>query len=111
MASAYQPVLQLLGPILAQYPALATAAGPQINAFLTPWEGVLNMVFSVINPYYAPHREQVLTAETKLAAFLSPYADKLADSSLGGCLVDVEAALVGDVAKNQPTPLTKVVKP
>lgn len=109
MASAYQPVLQLLGPILAQYPTLAANAQPEINAFLKPWENLVNAVFGLIEPYYAPYRQQVLTAETKFAAFLAPYADKLASSPLGGCLVDVEAALVGDVQKPQPA-FSKPVK-
>ena len=102
MASAYQPVLQLLGPILAQFPALETQFQPQITALLTPFQNVLNSVYSIIAPLYSPYREQVLTAETKFAAFLAPYAQSLANSPLGGCVVDVEAALVGDVAKGTP---------
>jgi hypothetical protein len=100
MASAYQPVLQLLGPILAQFPALETKFQPQITALLTPFQNVLNSVFSIVAPLYSPYREQVLTAETTFAAFLAPYAESLANSPLGGCVVDVEAALVGDVAKS-----------
>jgi hypothetical protein len=95
-ASAYQPLLQLLGPILAQYPAIGAKIQPELNAFLAPWEKVLNAVYTLIAPAYAPHRQQILTAETKLASALAPYSEKLAASPLGGCLVDVEAALVHD---------------
>jgi hypothetical protein len=102
MASAYQPVLQLLGPILAQFPQLEAKAQPEINALLRPWEQVLNSVFDVVEPFYAPRRQEILTAETRFAAFLAPYAQSLATSPLGGCLVDVEAALVGDVQRNNP---------
>lgn len=100
MASAYQPLLQLLGPVLAQFPALEAKAQPEIDEFLKPWENVLNAAFAVLSPLYTPYRSPVLSAETKFAAFLAPYAESLATSPLGGCLVDVEAALVGDVQKN-----------
>ena len=95
-ASAYQPLLQLLGPILAQYPVIGARIQPELNAFLAPWEHLLEAVFSVIQPAYEPHRQQVLSAETALASSLAPYAEKLATSPLGGCLVDLEAALVND---------------
>jgi len=95
-ASAYQPLLQLLGPILAKYPALASTAKPLVTALLTPWESLLNTSFGLLSPFYAPYRQSVLSAETKLAAFFAPYAESLTNSPLGGCLVDLEAALVAD---------------
>ena len=95
-ASAYQPLLQLIGPILAQYPKLAPKVAPLMNGLLTPWERLLDTAFGLLAPFYAPHRQAVLGAESKLAAFFAPYAQKLATSPLGGCIVDLEAALVGD---------------
>lgn len=102
-ASAYQPLLQLLGPILAQYPAISVHIRPELTAFLTPWQHTLDAMFALIQPAYSPHREQVLAAETKLAASLAPYAQKLAASRLGGCLVDLEAALVNDTTDSTTT--------
>lgn len=95
-ASAYQPALQLLGPILAQYPDLAPRITPLVGPLLAQWQKVLDSLYRLIGPYYAPYRTQVLDAEGKLAAALAPYAQKLANSPLGGCIVDVEAALVQD---------------
>jgi hypothetical protein len=99
-ASAYQPALQLLGPILAQYPSIAPKIEPLIGPLLTQWEGLLDTVFQLIAPYYAPHRTQVLEAEAKLADALAPYAQKLIASPLGACVVDLEAALVNDTRNN-----------
>ena len=96
-ASAYQPLLQLIGPILAQYPKLAPKLAPLLDEFLTPWERILDSGFGLLAPFYAPHRQAVLQAESKLAAFFAPYAQQLASSPLGGCVIDLEAALVGDV--------------
>jgi hypothetical protein len=95
-ASAYQPLLQLLGPILAQYPTISAKAGPAINALLGLWETILNSLYGLLAPIYAPYRQGVLNGETKFAAFLAPYSERLADSPLGGCIVDLEAALVHD---------------
>jgi len=100
MASAYQPVLQLLGPILAKYPDLATKLSPVLTPLLGYFQNLLDAGFNLLAPYYAPLRPQVLELETKLAAALAPYSQQLANSALGGCIVDVEAALVGDTAKN-----------
>ena len=101
-ASAYQPMLELLGPILAQYPTIGAHIQPELTAFLAPWGHLLDAVFSVLQPAYEPHREQVLSAETALATSLAPYAEKLSTSPLGGCLVDLEAALVNDTHTTQP---------
>jgi hypothetical protein len=95
-ASAYQPALQLLGPILAQYPKIAPKITPLIVPLLAQWQHVLDSLYALIAPHYAPYRTAVLVAEGKLAAALAPYAQKLADSALGGCIVDLEAALVND---------------
>jgi hypothetical protein len=96
MAAAYQPALQLIGPILAQYPSLAPRIDPLVTPLLNQWQGVETPVYALIAPYYTPHRTQVLDAESKLAAALAPYAQKLANSALGACVVDLEAALMND---------------
>jgi hypothetical protein len=95
-ASAYQPELQLLGPILAQYPKYAPQAEPLLKPVLTLFGAGSNGLFNLISPLYTPHRTQVLKAETKLAAFFAPYSKQLAGQPLSGCIVDLEAALVGD---------------
>lgn len=97
-ASAYQPVLQLLGPILARYPQIGPAIEPELAPFLAAFAGLLDQGYALIAPLYAPHREAVLDAESKLAAALAPYAQQLVSSPLGGCVVAVQAALVQDTA-------------
>jgi len=97
-ASAYQPLLQLLGPILAQYPQIGPKIEPAFAPFLSAFAGLLDQGYALIAPLYAPHREAVLDAESKLAAALAPYAQKLVTSPLGGCVVDLQAALLRDTA-------------
>lgn len=97
-AAAYQPVLQLLGPILSQYPKVAGQIEPALAPFLGAFASLLDQGYSLVAPLYAPHRAEVLEAEGKLAAALAPYAQKLATSELGGCVVDLQAALLQDTA-------------
>jgi hypothetical protein len=103
-ASAYQPELELLGPILAQYPSLAPKVAPLFAPVLKLFATGSNSLFSLISPLYAPHRTEVLVAETKLATFFAPYSKKLAGQPLAGCVVDLEAALVGDTKPGAATP-------
>jgi hypothetical protein len=95
-ASAYQPELELLGPILAQYPRFAPQVEPLLKPVLALFGAGSKGLFTLISPLYSPHRTQVLETETKLAAFFAPYSKKLAGQPLSGCVVDLEAALVGD---------------
>lgn len=98
-ASAYQPVLQLLGPILAKYPEIAPKIEPAMAPFLDAFAGLLDQGYTLLAPLYGPYRQQVLTAESKLADALAPYSQKLVTSPLGGCVIDLEAALVGDTTQ------------
>jgi hypothetical protein len=43
----------------------------------------------------------VLSAETQLAAALAPYSAKLAGTPMAGCVVELEAALVGDTKSDK----------
>lgn len=95
-ASAYQPELELLGPILAQYPKFAPKVAPAMTPLLKLFGMGSNQLFGVISPLYTPHRAQVLQAETKLAAVFAPYSERLVSQPFAGCVVDLEAALVGD---------------
>lgn len=96
MASAYQPALQLIGPILAKYPALAPQIEPLLNPLLNAWGQLLDQGFTLLGPLYSPYRTSVLEAETKLAAALAPYSQQLAASPLGGCVIELQNALLHD---------------
>lgn len=93
-AAAYQPALRLIGPILAEYPALAPKLNPLLTPFVQAVGDLLTTVDVLLGPLYAPYRTKVLQAETKLAAFIAPYAQSLANSPLGGCVIDLEASLI-----------------
>lgn len=93
-ASAYQPVLELVGPVLAEYPALAPTVEPLLEPLLAGWEALLLSGYDVTSPFYSPYRQQVLKAETQLATVLAPYAQQLAASAGASCLIGEEAALL-----------------
>lgn len=95
-AAAYQPMLQLIGPILAQYPTIEPTVGPAISPFLDAFGGLLGKGFDFSQPLYGPQRTQVLQQESKLAAALAPYSQKFAYSKYGGCIVELENALITD---------------
>lgn len=95
-ASAYQPLLQLIGPILAEYPKAEPAVGPALTPMLDAFGSLLEKGYQASEPLYGPQREQVVQQETKLATALAPYSQKLAYSKLGGCVVELENALITD---------------
>ena len=96
LASAYQPELQLLGPILAQYPSIEPVVAPILDPVITSLGTLLTKGLDLVGPLYGPYRTQFLEAETKLAAALAPYAQALAHNELGGCIV--ESLRSGDAA-------------
>lgn len=93
LASAYQPELQLLGPILAKYPQIQPAVTPVLGPVAASLGALLNLGYDSTKPLYEPYRTQFLEAETKLAAALAPYSQSLAYNELGGCVVELESAL------------------
>ncbi|MCZ4498163.1 MAG: hypothetical protein JWQ74_716 [Marmoricola sp.] len=97
-ASAYQPALQLIGPILAQYPKYSAQLKPALTPFLNAFGNVLNTGFAVLGPLYAPYRQQVLEAESKLANALAPLTQELVATPVAGCVVELQAALLEDSA-------------
>lgn len=94
LASAYQPELQLLGPILAQYPGIEPAVGPALSPLVASLGTLLSSGLDAIAPLYGPYRKQFIASETKLAAALAPYSQALAYNPLGGCLVELQSALL-----------------
>jgi hypothetical protein len=97
-ASAYQPALQLIGPVLAKYPALAPQIEPLLDPLLSAWGQLLDRGFSILGPLYSPYRTSVLEAETTLAAALAPYSQQLSSSPLGGCVIELQNALLHDAS-------------
>lgn len=93
-AAVYQPALQLIGPLLSQYPKLAPVLEPALTPLLDAFGSGATSLFDLISPLYAPYRTQVLEAEGKLAAALAPFSRQLAGSALGGCVIELQNALL-----------------
>jgi hypothetical protein len=93
MAPAFQPFLQLFGPLLAQFPSLYTQLQPVLGPLLTQWDSLVNSGYAVLAPLYTPYRQQFLDAEVQLAGVLAPYAQQLAGSPAAACIVDIEGEL------------------
>jgi hypothetical protein len=93
-AGAYAPLLTLLGPILAEYPALAPKFASFTNPLVAVFAAITTAGFGLLSPLYGPYREKVLDAESKLAAAFAPYANQLVNSPVGGCAIAVESLLL-----------------
>lgn len=95
-ASAYQPFLQVLGPLLARYPQLhedlAPALDPLVKAFGTGAQGL----FDLVEPLYGPRRQQFVQQLANLGDALAPLSEQAAYSPIGGCLVALQAAILPD---------------
>ena len=98
-ASAYAPVLTLVGPVLAQYPTAAPYIEPLVNPLLASWEQVLAAGYGVVGPYYSPYRSQFIAAETQLATALAPYSQSLASSAVASCVIDLQYTLISQAPK------------
>lgn len=98
-ASAYAPVLTLVGPVLAQYPTAAPVVEPVVLPLLAQWEQVLKAGYGVVGPYYSPYRASFLAAETALATTLAPYSQQLASSAAASCLIDLQYTLIASAPK------------
>ena len=94
MAPAYAPLLQLFGPLVAEFAAESANGSAVVQPVLTVLGELDTAGFDVFEPFYGPRRSQVLGYETQLATALAPYSEELASSAPGACLVDLEGMLV-----------------
>jgi hypothetical protein len=92
-APAYAPVLTLIGPILAEYPALEPQLAPLVDPLVSSLSALTTAGSNLLGPLYAPYRQQVLDAEGNLAAAIAPYSKALVNSPVGGCVIGLEALL------------------
>jgi hypothetical protein len=95
LAPAYAPLLQLFGPVIEELAAQSPQGAPVLDPLLTTLQSLSTQGYGALSPLYGPDREQVLSAETQLAAALAPYSEQLANSAAGSCLVDLESLVVG----------------
>jgi hypothetical protein len=97
-AAAFQPVLQLLGPLLVAFASQYTSVQPELTPLINQVENLENEGFTAISPLYLPYRSQFLSAETQLATAVAPFAQTLGSSSAAACVVDIESALTAGAA-------------
>ncbi|WP_370248807.1 hypothetical protein [Nocardioides sp.] len=95
-AAAYQPFLQVLGPLLARYPSLHRQLAPALDPLVEALGSGATSFLDALTPLYGPYRQRVLQAEADLAAALAPLSERAAYSEIGGCLVALQAALLPD---------------
>lgn len=93
-ASAYAPVLTLVGPVLAQYPTAAPVIEPLVFPLLASWGQVADAGYQVVGPFYSPYRDDFIAAETQLATALAPYSQSLASSAVASCLINLQYTLI-----------------
>ncbi|HZU78745.1 MAG TPA: hypothetical protein VE991_02415 [Acidimicrobiales bacterium] len=94
MAPAYAPLLQLFGPVIAEFAAQSGQGSAVSQPLLAALQSLDTAGFNLLQPLYGPEREQMLGYEAQFAAALAPYSEQLAGSAAGACLVDLEGMLV-----------------
>lgn len=94
LGAVYQPLLQLVGPTLAQIEPVITRDQPAITAFTTQVQAVEATVLQAILPYYGPYRDQLILAEGQFARQLAPILDRVYDSEAASCFVAWQGQLI-----------------
>ncbi|WP_067682165.1 hypothetical protein [Nocardia miyunensis] len=94
LGSVYQPLLQLVGPTLAQIEPVITRNQPGIDAFTTQVQALEATVLQAILPYYGPYRDQLIAAEGQLARQLTPILDRVYNSEIAACFVAWQGQLI-----------------
>lgn len=94
MAPAYAPLLQLFGPVIAEFAAQSGQGSAVSQPLLAALQSLDTAGFDLLQPLYGPEREQMLGYEAQFAAAVAPYSEQLAGSAAGACLVDLEGMLV-----------------
>ncbi|KAA0022714.1 hypothetical protein [Antrihabitans cavernicola] len=90
----YQPLLQLVGPVLAEIEPVITQNAPLIAPIIQQAQGITAVVLEAILPYYGPYRQQLLDAEGELAKQLTPILDRVYNSEAASCLVAWEGQII-----------------
>lgn len=98
LGSVYQPILQLVGPVLAQIAPVITANQPLIDPIITQVQGVEAVVLEAILPYYGPYRGQLIAAEGDFAKAIAPVLDQVYNSAAASCFVAWQGQII-DQAK------------
>jgi hypothetical protein len=104
-ATAYEPILKMMGPVLARISPLLSRHPWAIDQFVTRFQTVMVRVLEAIMPYYGPYRNKVLDAEGDLARALTPFLESLYNTPSAQCLVAWEAQRIRDARGGVPPAL------
>jgi len=106
----YQPILRLVGPILAQIQPALAAYQPLIDPVIARVQGVEEVVLDAILPFYGPFRPQLIAAEGGLAAVLAPILEQIYHTPAASCLVAWEGQMIA-AAKGGPMTVALPAQP
>lgn len=98
LGSVYQPILQLVGPVLAEIAPIITANQPLIDPIISRVQAVEAVVLEAILPYYGPYRGQLIAAEGEFAKAVTPILNRAYNSEIASCFVAWQGRLI-DQAK------------
>ncbi|MFE6857234.1 hypothetical protein [Nocardia sp. NPDC057668] len=94
LGSVYQPILRLVGPVLAEISPVITQHQPLIDPIIAQVQGVEAIVLEAILPYYGPYRAQLIAAEGELAKTLAPILDRAYNSEIASCFVAWQGQII-----------------
>ena len=94
LGSVYQPLLQLVGPVLAEIAPVITAYQPVINPIIQQVQSVEAVVLEAILPYYGPYRDQLIAAEGELAKVLAPALQNVYNSEAAACFTAWQGQII-----------------
>ncbi|MFJ1460171.1 hypothetical protein [Nocardia sp. N2S4-5] len=110
LGSVYQPLLQLVGPVLAEIAPVIIRNQPLIDPVIAQVQSVEAVVLEAILPYYGPYRDQLIAAEGDLARNLAPALDRIHDSEAASCFVAWQGQLI-EQAKGGPVRVASLAHP
>ncbi|MBT0565623.1 hypothetical protein [Williamsia sp. CHRR-6] len=110
LAPVMQPLLQLVGPFLAELEPIIHANLPWIRPILDRVQAAGAVVLKAILPFYGPYREQFLKAEGQFAAMLAPVLTRAYQTPAAACLVAWEGQIIA-AAKGRPIRTTVLSRP
>lgn len=94
LGSVYQPILQLVGPVLAEIAPVITSHQPLLAPFIAQVQSVEALVLEAILPYYGPYRAQLIAAEGDLAKTLAPILNNAYNSEIASCFVAWQSQII-----------------
>lgn len=110
LGAVYQPILQLVGPVLAEIAPVISAHQPLIDPFIAQVQAVELVVLEAILPYYGPYRDQLIAAEGEFAKVLAPILNNVYNSEVASCFVAWQGQII-EQAKGGPIRVASLARP